>query len=278
MTPEPNPYAPPLSEVDPVPPASARTGNLFALSAGDATRFVFRHPLAFLLLSLGFSLPFDIVDTYVDVYTEQLDLGQRFTLLAIIAANVVATFSWAALTEMARQDATGERFNIATGILVAVSTVLTLVVCDVLIGMLIVAGMVFLLLPGLYLGMRFFFLFPIVVVERQSVWRSLQASWQFTASRQLVSLAFGAMFFVQLATVMGWALLLNGVVWELLPWENLPEEVVELSWLLHPAWRIPTTLLADWFTVMTFYGYWRLREQATGSSQAAAEIAYDQLL
>jgi hypothetical protein len=260
--PEMNPYASPLSDADPPPSVTTRTGNVFLLSAGDATRFVLRHPLAFLLFSLAFSVPLDLVDTYIDVHSEEFKLGPRFSLLMMIAANVVATFSWAALTEMARQDETAEPSSIRDAMLVAASTFLTLLVCDIVVGLLLVVGMIFLLIPGLYVGMRFFFLVPIVVIQRQSVWRSLQSSWQFTQSHQWVSIGFGALFMVVIAVMLGWELLLVGVIWQVLPWDDLPEQIVELSWLFQPTWRIPTTLLADWFIVMTFYGYWRLHESA----------------
>lgn len=259
--PEMNPYAPPLSEPAPAQPIAARSGNVFLLSASDATRFVLRHPLAFMLISLAISVPLDFVDTYFDVYAEELNLGQRFKLMMIVAANVVATCSWAALIELARQHETNEPSSIGAALLVAASTFLTLLVCNVVVGLLLVVGMIFLLLPGLYLAMRFFFLVPVVVVQRQPMWRSLQASWQFTQSRQLITCGFGALFVVMIAIILGWELLLIGVIWELLPWDELPEQIVEFSWLLHPTWRIPTTLLTNWFTIMTFYGYWRLRER-----------------
>ena len=212
--PEMNPYASPLSDADPIQPVTARTGNVFLLSASDATRFVLRHPLAFLLFSLAFSFPLDLIDTYIDVHSEEFKLGPRFSLLMIIAANVVATFSWAALTEMARQDATAEPSNLRSAILVALSTFLTLFACDVVVGLLLVVGAIFLLIPGLYVAMRFFFLVPVVVVERQSVRRSLQASWQFTESRQLISFVFGTLLTLMIALIFGWELLLIGVIWE----------------------------------------------------------------
>jgi hypothetical protein len=261
MTLDPNPYSPPLSASESAPTPMARTGNVILASAGGATRFVLRHPLAFVLFSLVLVVPIDLVDSYLDAHAEEFQLGPGYRLTMLVVANGIAAFSWVVLTEMARQDEAGEPSSVAAAVLLGLgNTLLVLVVCDLLVGLMVVVGLLLLILPGLYVGMRFFFLVPIVVVERRSVWRSLQASWTFTASRQWISLQLGTLLVLLLGVIVGWDMVLLGS-WEMLPWDDMPEQAVELHWTFQPLWRIPATLLADWFTVLTFYSYWRLRQE-----------------
>jgi len=156
---------------------------------GDALRLLLAHPLRFLAMSAAIVVPAHLVVSGVGLehLTAPYRPGAREveTIIAtavsfILVAPLVTAATIHALESVAR----GERPSAAASVLAALETFTPLLMAVLLSAAGVVLGLAALLLPGIYLAVRWVFVPQAVMIEGargaealRSSWRAVEGSW-----------------------------------------------------------------------------------------------------
>jgi hypothetical protein len=102
----------------------------------------------------------------------------------------------AALTRASVDDLTGKPVAIGSALTTGVSLILPLLGLGLLMGIAIVLGLILLIIPGVYLALRWAVAAPTMVVERPGVFKSMERSAKLTENHRWAILGLFVLYFV----------------------------------------------------------------------------------
>ena len=114
-------------------------------------------------------------------------------LLVSLATGVVLQ---GALTRAVIDDLSGKGVRLGEAVSNAVALILPLIGLGILLGLGVLAGMVFLIVPGVYLALCWIVASPVMVVERLGVVASMQRSMKLTQNHRWAILGLLVLFFI----------------------------------------------------------------------------------
>jgi len=140
----------------------------------DSTFALYRENFAlFAGIVAVITIPVTLIDLVLALFTGAAVLQIIDTVLSLIF-NVL---SEGALALAVSRRYLGQTISIEQAYAaIGMATFTTLVVVSILYGLAVVVGLVFLLVPGIYLGVRFLFVSQAVVIERASVGEAFRRS------------------------------------------------------------------------------------------------------
>jgi hypothetical protein len=121
-------------------------------------------------------------------------------LLVAYGAGIVSYLAglilMAALTRASIDDLSGRPVAIGSALSTGVSLILPLLGLGILMGLAIVLGLLLLIVPGIYLALRWAVAAPTMVVERPGVFKSMERSAKLTENHRWAILGLFVLYFI----------------------------------------------------------------------------------
>lgn len=155
----------------------------FALFAGIVAVVAVPETLINMLFAAANSSNSSAVVTRNANGTEQFDSGALFQLFALSGLDLLIIFLLSQLSTAALARAISDRYlgrvvSVWTAYVgIGVGTFVTLILTIMLQGFVLFLAFVALIIPGIFLWIRFAFISEVIVLERTGVWASLSRSW-----------------------------------------------------------------------------------------------------
>ncbi len=236
---------------------------------GDALRIYLRNFWTVFAIGLAVVLPVQVIVSGIGL--EELTSGYRSTdntaellIPTIVSYLVVAPLIAAATIHLLRRLADGERPHAGASIQAGLDVFAPVFVAVLLAGLGTALGLVLLIVPGVYVAVRWFFIPQAIVIDKARSTDALRASWRFTNGFWLRT--FGVIVLANLVAFLPASLLV-------LPLQALAEsadrQVISLAgMILTESLTAPFVALVS---TLLFYDI-RARRAATDANQTSLPI------
>jgi uncharacterized membrane protein YhdT len=130
--------------------------------------------------------------------------GVYFTsvMIGVLVSIATGVVLQGALTRAAIDDLSGKGVQLGSAVSSAVAIVLPLFGLGILVGLGVLAGAIFLIVPGIYLALCWAVSSPVMVVERLGVTASMQRSMQLTQNHRWAILGLVVLYVIAYMIVM----------------------------------------------------------------------------
>ncbi|RVU32464.1 YciC family protein [Neptunomonas marina] len=145
------------------------------------TFFFFRRNLAAIAaIQLPFLIALNLLASWIESNAgESTDLSQQMAYLALLRLTLLPIF-WGATILYIQSKVDGNDYSPSQAVFASLRFWRSLLLVFLLSGMAIFTGLMFFIIPGIYIGVRLAFADFICVVERKPVFESLKQSWEDT--------------------------------------------------------------------------------------------------
>ncbi|MEX0611332.1 MAG: hypothetical protein WD229_04355 [Pirellulales bacterium] len=243
-----NPYASPLAAGGEAVAAAEQPLTLLGAFRAGTSLYLRRLP-TIVALTLSIWVPAELFVSYQEYFVLDPDdvLGVfRWTALTEAVVGIIAT---GGIISVGEADLRGEHRGWLAGLVDGLRAWPRLFATRLLGGLVLICAAVFLLLPAIYLGVRYSLSDTAAVVERRAGMGALNRSMELTRGRFLV-------FFGLLVVTLVPLLIAGGVIF--LPLLLFPE--ID-HWLVSAALTCVTDLLYSWMTLVFVAAYVQCRAE-----------------
>ncbi|MDO6469097.1 YciC family protein [Neptunomonas phycophila] len=142
--------------------------------------FFFRQHLGTIAkIQLPFLIAINGLAQWFDIYSDDEQIAQQFAVLSILNLTILPLY-WSATIVYMQSVLEDRPLSAFQSLVVGMSRWRTLLLTFLLTGCAVFGGLMFLIVPGIFIGVRLAFADYICVVEKKSALQSLKQSWQDT--------------------------------------------------------------------------------------------------
>lgn len=181
MTDDINPYASPDSV--PLEPLRHHSSGQVRDILRDAWTLFTEHFLTILVVMTVVWLPLDLVSSYMDYHVFGPENFKSSMRLSMLLDTLIGILGTAAVIAVGVTASTTGHPTPGGSLVIAIRSWLRLLLTRIITGFMILAGLLFLIFPGIYLAIRMSLTDSIVVAERLAGASAIQRSFELTQGR-----------------------------------------------------------------------------------------------
>jgi len=224
--------------------------------------FFFRQHLGMIAkIQLPFLITINGLAQWFDIYSEKEQIAQQFAVLSILNLTILPLY-WSATIVYMQSVLEGRPLSAFQSLTLGLSRWRPLLLAFILTGCAVFGGLMFIIVPGIFIGVRLAFADYICVVEKKSALQSLKQSWQDTDD-----------YFWPL--LQGLVILYLGIELINYPVVSFFQSMEDRQFLIELPILAALDLLSALITVFAFRMYCLMREETRPQNQSTNQMPTD---